>query len=109
MKKNSTGSAPHKKRRQIGSQKATSKRTVGIDLGDENSAYCTLDAAGDVLCEGLVRTTENGFAQQFQKMSPCRIALETGTHSPWVSRLLQKYGHDVIVANARQLRVIYDK
>ena len=55
-----------------------------------------------------MRTTESGFAQQFQKMSPCRIALETGTHFPWVSRLLQKYGHDVIVANARQVRVIYE-
>ena len=108
MKKNSTGSAPGSKTRPAASQKAIAKLTVGIDLGDQNSAYCTLDAVGDVLSEGTVRTTENGFAQQFQKMSPCRIALETGTHSPWVSRLLQKYGHDVVVANARQLRVIYD-
>jgi len=82
--------------------------TVGIDLGDKQSAYCILDAEGDVLSEGTIRTTEGGFEQQFQSMKACRIALETGTHSPWVSRLLQSYGHDVIVANARQLRIIYE-
>jgi transposase len=82
--------------------------TVGVDLGDMQSAYCVLDAEGDVLSEGATRTTEGGFEQQFQSMKPCRVALETGTHSPWVSRLSQSYGHDVIVANARQVRVIYE-
>ena len=109
LKKNTTtSSARSKKTRQTASTKTTPKRTVGIDLGDQNSAYCVLDAEGDVLSEGTIRTSESGFAEQFQSMSPCRIALETGTHSPWVSRLLQKYGHDVIVANARQVRVIYE-
>ena len=36
-----------------------------------------------------------------------RIAIETGTHSPWVSRLLEELGHEVLVANARKLRLIY--
>jgi len=108
LKKNTTSSARPKKARQTASNKTTAKLTVGIDLGDQNSAYCVLDADGDVLSEGTVRTSESGFTQQFQSISPCRIALETGTHSPWVSRLLQKYGHDVIVANARQVRVIYE-
>ena len=108
MKKNTTSPARSKKARQTTTAKAAAKLTVGIDLGDQNSAYCVLDAEGDVLSEGTLRTSEKGFAQQFESMSPCRIALETGTHSPWVSRLLQKYGHDVIVANARQVRVIYE-
>jgi transposase len=108
LKKNNTSSARPKKARSNASPKTTTKLTVGIDLGDQNSAYCVLDAEGEVLSEGIVRTTESGFAQQFQNMSPCRVALETGTHSPWVSRLLHGYGHDVIVANARQVRVIYE-
>ena len=108
-KKNITSSAPRMQKPAAVSKKvAVTKVTVGIDLGDRNSAYCVLDPEGDVLAEGTVRTSETGFSQQFQKMSPCRIALETGTHSPWVSRLLQSYGHDVIVANARQVRVIYE-
>ena len=36
-----------------------------------------------------------------------RLALEVGTHSPWVSRLLAEAGHEVIVANARAVRLIY--
>jgi transposase len=39
---------------------------------------------------------------------PVRAALEVGTHSPWVSRLLDRLGHEVIVANARHVRMIYD-
>ncbi len=34
------------------------------------------------------------------------IVMETGTHSPWVSRLVTSLGHPVIVANARKLRAI---
>jgi len=113
LKKNSTSNAtrPSKKGPSISrtkSPKSNPKMTVGIDLGDKQSAYCILDADGDVLSEGTIRTTEGGFEQQLQNMKPCRIALETGTHSPWVSRLLQSYGHDVIVANARQVRIIYE-
>jgi transposase len=33
--------------------------------------------------------------------------LEAGTHSPWVSRLLAELGHEVLVANPRKLRMIY--
>jgi hypothetical protein len=32
-------------------------------------------------------------------MPPSRIALEIGTHSPWISRLLSELGHEVIAAN----------
>jgi transposase len=114
LKKNSTSNvAPQRKGKSPASSKKPTaktgtKRTVGIDLGDQNSAYCVLDAEGDVLSEGTVRTSKSGFEQQFQEMSKCRIAMEIGTHSPWVSRLLQSYGHEVIVANARQVRLIYE-
>jgi transposase len=33
--------------------------------------------------------------------------IEVGTHSPWVSRLLEECGHEVLVANARKVRLIY--
>jgi transposase len=83
-------------------------RTVGIDLGDQMSHYCILDEQGDIVSEGTLRTTEAGFREQFQRMAPARIVMETGTHSPWVSRYLEKLGHEVLVANARQVRIIYD-
>lgn len=84
------------------------RKTVGVDLGDQKSHWCILDAQGDVVSEGTVRTTEAGFGEQFRGMAHATIVIETGTHSPWVSRYLEKLGHEVLVANARQVRVIYD-
>ncbi|MEA2569405.1 MAG: transposase [Acidobacteriota bacterium] len=60
---------------------------VGIDLGDRFSHYCTLDADGAVVSEGRVATTPGGAIELFFKTSRKRIAIEAGTHSPWMSRL----------------------
>jgi len=79
---------------------------VGIDLGDKKSSYCALDASGGDLGEGVVSTTDQGFRMAFEGKGKMRIAIECGTHSPWVSRLLQELGHDVIVVNPRRLRLI---
>jgi transposase len=47
------------------------------------------------------------FETYFQKMPPLCVAIETGTHSGWISRLLRALGHEVVVANARELRKIH--
>ena len=80
--------------------------TIGMDLGDKTSRYCTIDGEGQVVGEGSVATTKKGLRQRFATMGRCRIAIEVGTHSPWVSRLLTSIGHEVIVANARQVKLI---
>jgi transposase len=80
--------------------------TIGLDLGDRSSAYCVLDGAGEILLEQRVATTPEAMRQAFEKMPRCRIAMETGTHSPWVSRLLTALGHEVIVAHAQKVRLI---
>lgn len=80
--------------------------TIGMDLGDKTSRYCVLNGDGEVIGEGSCPTTKAGIAGVFAPVSPCRIALEVGTHSPWVSRELNRYGHEVIVANARQVKLI---
>jgi transposase len=82
------------------------KQVVGLDLGDKSSRYCVLDSNGAVQSERSVATTRQGFSQAFAKMVRSRIALEVGTHSPWVSRVLESLGHEVIVANARRVRII---
>ena len=84
------------------------KITIGIDLGDRVSHYCVLDAEGRVLEEGKLRTEPDGFRQRFGQSAAARIAIEAGTHSPWVSSLLEEAGHEVLVANPRKLRLIYD-
>lgn len=79
---------------------------IGIDLGDRTSRYCMIGERGEIVAEGSVATTSRGMAQMFGPMQRCRIALEVGTHSPWVSRLLSSLGHEAIVANARELKAI---
>jgi transposase len=82
--------------------------TAGLDLGDRYSYLCLLDTdCGEVIEEGRVRTTSEALRRRFASERPMRIAIETGTHSPWVSRLLEECGHQVLVANARKLRLIY--
>jgi transposase len=80
--------------------------TVGLDLGDRYSRYCMLNEECEVVEEGRIQSTEAAFRRHFEGEPRQRIALECGTHSPWVSRLLKSLGHQVIVANARKIPAI---
>src|SRR5215204_1019445 len=88
--------------------KGQPKITAGLDLGDKYSYLCLIDQeSGEVVEEGRLRTTPEALRRRFGSEQPMRIAVEAGTHSPWVSRLLEACGHEVLVANARKLRLIY--
>jgi transposase len=100
MKKISTAAA--KQIRNFSQQKLT----IGLDLGDRSSWYCLLDEVGEVLQEQKLGTTPKAMREVFGGMPRSRMAVEIGTHSPWVSRLLSELGHEVIVANARKVRLI---
>ena len=80
--------------------------TIGIDLGDVWSHYCTLNEDGEVVDRGRFRTSPSGVERWFTDLPPVRIAMEAGTHSIWISERLQELGHHVIVANVRELRAI---
>src|SRR5712691_5779366 len=82
------------------------KLTIGVDLGDRWSFYCVLDEADKIILEQKVPTTPEAMKQTFSRIPQSRIALETGTHSPWVSRLLTELGHEVIVAHAQKVQLI---
>jgi transposase len=93
----------------VGQKKAVEKKpaiTVGLDLGDRYSRYCVLNEECEVIEEGRIQSTEAAFRRHFDGEPRQRIALECGTHSPWVSRLLKTLGHQVIVANARKIPAI---
>jgi len=82
--------------------------TSGLDLGDKYSYLCLIDTqSGEVMEEGRLRTTPEALGRRFSSERPLRIAIEAGTHSPWVSRVLEECGHEVLVANPRKLRLIY--
>ena len=82
--------------------------TIGIDLGDRWSRYCVVDASGTIIEEDRVRTTADALREKLGQLASTRMVIEAGTHSPWVSRLLEELGHQVIVANPRKVRLIYE-
>jgi transposase len=88
--------------------KVQPKVTAGLDLGDKYSYLCLIDQhSGEVIEEGRLRTSPEAFRRRFASEQPIRVAIEAGTHSPWASRVLEECGHEVLVANARKLRLIY--
>ena len=84
---------------------------VGIDLGDRKSNYCFLDAKGNIVAEGTLATTQGELEALFSSIPQCPIAIEVGTHSPWVNALLESHGHEVVVANpwlgGKRLRLVF--
>ena len=89
-------------------QHTVGRKIAGIDLGDRDSWVCIIDgASGEVLERATIPTSGEAFGAYFARCEPMLVALETGTHSPWASRAVSDAGHEVIVANARQLPLIY--
>jgi transposase len=79
---------------------------IGIDVGDRYSEICVLDQQGVVVQRGRIRTEGYAMHEQFAPLARQRVALETGTHSPWLYAVLTGCGHEVLVANARKVRLI---
>ncbi|HJX28143.1 MAG TPA: IS110 family transposase [Thermoanaerobaculia bacterium] len=75
------------------------KITIGFDLGDRKSRVCEVDEGAQVVKEATVLTTRSGVDAYFAGRERCRVVMEAGTHSPWISRQLEALGHEVIVAN----------
>lgn len=85
--------------------------TVGMDLGDRKNAVCVLDGSGEVSERLWVQNTAAGlreFLGRFGDPSSVLVAMETGTHSPWVSHLAESLGFQVLVGHARKLRAIWE-
>ena len=95
-----TGKAAGKKR-----ESEPMRETIGIDLGDDKvSRYAILDAWGELVKEGSFRNVVSSMEKHFgSDTKPARIAMEVGTQSAWIERELKRLGHEVIVANARDL------
>lgn len=80
---------------------------IGCDLGDRTSHLCVLGTQGQVQERARIRTSPGAFGKWFGARGPCTVVVEVGTHSRWVAQSLGELGHEVVVANPRQLRLIY--
>ena len=94
MKKNSKGNERHP------------AETIGVDVGDKMSRYAILDEEGQAVEEGSFRNHAASIAKHFGNRGRARVALEVGTQSAWIAREFAQLGHEVIVANARELKWI---
>lgn len=90
-------------------QKTNSMRStsaIGLDIGDRFTHLCAVDDRGEIVRELRLGTTPQDLTVYFTGKPRVVVVLEVGTHSPWISRLLEGLGQEVIVANARRLRLI---
>jgi transposase len=82
--------------------------TAAIDLGKRWSVACWVDKEGKELARERIRSNCVTLERLYGGMPRMRIAIETGGHSNWVARRLRAMGHEVIVADARRLKVLWD-
>jgi transposase len=80
--------------------------TIGLDLGDRSHYACVLDNTGQILHEGPLVNDRVALTLLLTQYPAATVALEAGTHSPWISRYLTGLGATVIVANPRKLHAI---
>lgn len=82
---------------------------VGCDVGDKLTEMCVLDRAGVVVERRRVRTTINGITKPLARYGHATVVVEAGTHSRWIEEALNAAGHHAVVANARQVRLIWKR
>ena len=82
--------------------------TIGMDLGDRHHIIVVFDQKGKEIASKRIANTKLALRKYFQRYSGGTVALEAGTHSPWISRELQQLGLVVYVGNPRKLRLIWD-
>ena len=86
----------------------SSNYTIGLDLGDRRHHVCVLNGRAQPVAEEVIANTRENLLVLSARFPRATFIMETGTHSPWVSRFLEEQGHRVLVANARKLRAISD-
>lgn len=84
-----------------------SEFTLGLDLGDTRTKFAVLDKDGNLFEEGVVITQPKNFRLVFPRFAGSVVAIEVGSQSRWVSKLLTELGLEVLVANPGQIPLIY--
>ena len=82
--------------------------TIGMDLGDKTHIAVVFDEEGNELNISKVINNKTALTKFFEPYRNANVAIEAGTHSPWISRLLGEMGINVYVGNPRKLRCIWD-
>jgi len=81
-------------------------KALGLDIGDRNIHLCAVDADGNVLERDVVPTREVQIRRRLSRVGRCKVVLEAGSQSPWLSRTLADMGFEVLVADPRRVQLI---
>ena len=79
---------------------------AGVDVSDRKSSVFLVHRSRGVFTEQEIATTSEGFEEFFRDRDPVRVIIEVGSHSPWIVRVLRNLGHQVVVADPRQILLI---
>ena len=80
--------------------------TIGLDCGDHTIHYCIINHQGHIEAQGKFATSKAALNKLFGELPMTFVVLEAGTHSLWISRHLESLGHQVCVANPRNVALI---
>ncbi len=83
-------------------------KVIGVDLGDKQNVAVVFEADGTEHKAVKINCEKVAMHKFFSKHAGAVVVMEAGTHSGWISRLLEGMGHDVWVGNPRRLRAIWD-
>jgi transposase len=81
-------------------------RHCGIDVHARTSELCEVSSNGKVVRRERLATSQAGLRRRFEGVARMRVVLECSGSTPWVVRLLQELGHEVVVVNPRRVRLI---
>ena len=82
--------------------------TIGMDLGDTKHVITILDEEGVIARSCSLDNVRASIVKFFKKYQGSTVAIEAGTHSPWISREIKALGCNVLVGNPRKLRSIWN-
>lgn len=80
--------------------------TIGCDLGDRETAVCTLSPEGKITSRSEVKTERQSVDRFFRQTAPAHVVMEVGTHSAWISGVATACGHTVTVVNPHVFKLI---
>ena len=79
---------------------------AGVDLGDKHSQVCLIDLDGKIVERTKLRTSPAALESYFGGWAAMRVVLEAGCHANWIYRLLERLGHEPLMADTHRLALI---
>lgn len=79
---------------------------AGVDIGDKHSHICLIRLDGGIVERKKIRTSQAALEKYFAAWAAMRVVFEAGTHANWIYRLLERLGHEPLMADTHRLALI---